>query len=39
MTRLAIIPKPASEKESAAVRRYFIVRLPPMYSHLRKGHD
>ena len=40
MTRLTIIPKPAGEtKGDAHVRRYFIVRLPPKYAHLRKAHD
>ncbi len=38
MTRLTLIPKPPTAKGDH-VRRYFIVRLPPKYEHLRKAHD
>ena len=40
MTRIALIEKPATAApKEPKVRRYFIVRLPPKYDHLRRPHD
>ena len=40
MTRIALIEKPAAAApKEPKVRRYFIVRLPPKYDHLRRPHD
>jgi hypothetical protein len=39
MTRIALVEKPRPQAPNGKVRRYFLVRLPPKYAHLRQAHD